>query len=302
MEEIVTKKQKIMISIIAIFLVLITLLGITYAYFLTRVRGNTNENSVILSTANLLLEYDDGNEILESDGVIIPGTTIESKTFSVENKGTETISNYGIFLENVINNFERTQDVLLTITCKVYDTVNKVYLETTCNGLTDSTYPTINGLLITNSIDINRRHDYTLKVNYKNEVEIDQSNDMDKTIKGKIQIYDLNDIVNISGTVANAQDGDYIVLGDNSQISQIKNGTYKLVGIAPETYTIYVKNDTKNANGEVVTTIKGSKTIQVELGEEEKLENDILYVTSSSQNITLNITSINTELTIEKVN
>ena len=37
-------------------------------------------------------------------------------------------------------------------------------------------------------------------------------------------IYDLNDIVNISGTVANAQDGDYIVLGDENVLITKQDG------------------------------------------------------------------------------
>ena len=302
MEEIMTNKQRVIVSVIGIFLVLITLLGITYAYFVTRIQGNTNESSVIISTANLLLKYTDGNGLLEPKEKIIPGTTIESKTFSVENLGSTTIDNYGVYIENVINEFERTTDLKMTLRCEIYDTINKTYINENCNGLTDTTYPTSNVLLITNSIPTNIRHDYTLTINYANETEIDQSNDMNKTIKGKNQIYDLNDIVDISGSITNATEGDYIVLGDNLQTSQINDGSYKLVGIGPEIHTIYVKNDTKNESGEIVTTIKGSKTLQVELGNEEKLENDILYITSTSSDITLNITSIDTELTLELAN
>lgn len=303
MEETVSKKQKIIISIVAIFLVLITLLGITYAYFVTRMNGNTNENSVIISTAKLELVYNDGNGLIEVKEKIEPGTTIETKTFTVENNGTHTIENYAVYVENIINNFERTQDVRINITCKAYDTINKKYLENNCNGLTDGTYPILNSKLVSNSIDVGIRHEYELTINYVNEEEIDQSNDMNKTIKGKIQIYDLNDSVDITGTIANVQEGDYVVLGDNIQISQIVNGTYKIVGILPETYTIHLKNNSKNESGETTTVTKGSKTILFERGEEEKLEGNTLYITTSSDAITLNITNIiDNELVIEKGN
>ena len=35
--------QKIIVSGVGITIVLLTLLGLTYAYFLTRIQGNTNE-------------------------------------------------------------------------------------------------------------------------------------------------------------------------------------------------------------------------------------------------------------------
>lgn len=297
MEQAMTKKQKITVSIIGIFLVLITILGITYAYFLTKIQGNTNESSVIISAANLLLKYTDGNGIIEPQEDILPVTTIESKTFSVENSGTDTINSYGVYLENVINNFERTEDVIITLRCEIFDTVAREYLEGNCNGLTDTEYPTMNSLLVTNSIPINIRHDYTLIIDYANEPEIDQSNDMNKTIKGKIQIYDTNDTVDISGTIANSTEGDYILL-DDSQTSQIINGTYKLVGIGPDTHTISVKNDSKNEDEEIITTTKGSKTLLVEFNNEEKLDGNTLYITNTSDEIILNITSIATELTV----
>ena len=157
----------------------------------------------------------------------------------------------------------------------------------------------MNSLLVTNSIAVNIRHDYTLIIDYANEPEIDQSDDMDKTIKGKVQIYDTNDTVDISGTITNAENGDYIVLGENLQISKIINGTYKFVGIGPATHTIYVKNDLKNEDEEVITSIKGSKTILVEIGDEEKLEGNTLFITNSSNDIKLNITSVAADLTLE---
>ena len=299
MEQIMTKKQRIVVSIVGIFLVLVTLIGITYAYFLTKIEGNTNDSSIILSTANMLLRYTDGNGLIEPDEKIIPGTVIETKTFSVENLGTDIVNNYGVYLENVVNYFERPQDLKLTLRCEIFDLENKTYLEGNCNGLTNATYPTLNTLLVTNSIDVNIRHDYTLAIEYKNELEIDQSNDMNKTIKGKVQIYDLNDSIDISGTVSNASDDDYVVIGDNLQTSRIINGKYKIVGLVPESYTITIKNDSINEAGEIVTTTKGSKTFTVEIGNELKYENDILYITDTTDNITLNITNIATELTIE---
>ena len=59
------RRQKIIISVTGIFIVLLALVGLTYAYFLTQIKGNTNNKSISITTANLRLVYDDG-----SDGVI----------------------------------------------------------------------------------------------------------------------------------------------------------------------------------------------------------------------------------------
>ena len=50
------RKQKIIISVTGIFIVLLILVGLTYAYFLTRIQGNTNTKSISVTTANLILE------------------------------------------------------------------------------------------------------------------------------------------------------------------------------------------------------------------------------------------------------
>ena len=60
------RRQKIIVSITGIFLVLLILVGLTYGYFLTRIKGNTNDKSISATTANLEVKYQDG-----SDGIII---------------------------------------------------------------------------------------------------------------------------------------------------------------------------------------------------------------------------------------
>ena len=59
------RKQKIIVSVTSIFLVLLILVGLTYAYFLTQITPNTNPTSISVETADLKLEYLDGNGILQ---------------------------------------------------------------------------------------------------------------------------------------------------------------------------------------------------------------------------------------------
>ena len=79
------RKQKIIVSVTGIFLVLLILVGLTYAYFLTKINGNTNDKSISVTTANLILKYDDINDILISENAVEPGKSWV-KTFSATNK------------------------------------------------------------------------------------------------------------------------------------------------------------------------------------------------------------------------
>ena len=56
------RKQKIIVSVAGICLVLMILVGLTYGYFLTKISGNTNISSINVTTAYLALKYDDGNK------------------------------------------------------------------------------------------------------------------------------------------------------------------------------------------------------------------------------------------------
>ena len=74
--EKMSKKAKIIVSISGIVLVMLILLGLTYAYFLTRIHGNTNNKSISVTTANLELTYGDNSaEILGKDLVLEPSDT-----------------------------------------------------------------------------------------------------------------------------------------------------------------------------------------------------------------------------------
>ena len=49
------KKQKIIVSIVGIAIVSLSLLGLTYAYFLTRIQGNTNTKSISLQIIQICM-------------------------------------------------------------------------------------------------------------------------------------------------------------------------------------------------------------------------------------------------------
>lgn len=181
------KKQKIMIIVIGIFLMILVTLGITYSYFLTKVKGNTTEKSISIQTANLILEYADGNGIIEVNG-IVPGQDITKKTFTVTNKGNSTVEDYVVILEDVLNNFYNREDLTYSLSCVSVDK-DTLEIKGTCSGTSKTIFPRTEEIMITNDIDVGIMHKYELKI-YYNETNSDQSIDMNKTMTAKINIYD----------------------------------------------------------------------------------------------------------------
>ena len=177
------RRTKIIVSVAGVFVILLALLGITYGYFLTRVIGNTNDKSISVTTANLRLVYEDGSpNVIEED--LSPSNTIYEKTFTVTNEGTANIT-YGVFMIDVINTFERKNDVKYTMECSTDGTLN-------CGTVTtETTFPNGISELVTATIEPTKTHTYTFKFTYKDS-GTDQSVDMGKKLQGKIQIYASN--------------------------------------------------------------------------------------------------------------
>lgn len=175
-------KKRIIISMGAIVLLILTLVGITYAYFIASVRGNTNNKSVTVSAGMLRITYGDGNSNITAEK-IMPGTVIKEKTFTVKNTGTRIVENYDVYLDNVINELENYKDLTYVLTCKLDD-------GTVCNG-SSGIFPKSRQVIATNTIDVDVIHNYKLVVTY-NETNKDQSIDMNKTIDAKVNIKDDN--------------------------------------------------------------------------------------------------------------
>ncbi len=94
-------KQKLTLGIAAIFMVTLTIVGVTYAYFVTRVSGTVTE-SVNVQTAKVgSVEYQAGNgtDDFISLNNVLPGKTVY-KTFKVTNteEDATAIANYGVFI------------------------------------------------------------------------------------------------------------------------------------------------------------------------------------------------------------
>jgi len=185
-------KKRIITSMVSILLLIITLFGITYAYFLSQVQGNDSE-SVKIGAGKLALEYSEGNGLLVGSK-IKPGTTIAKKTFIVKNTGTNRVDSYKVIVENVKNELVNFKDLKYTLICKSYKSndyaKNKEQASEfgTCSG-NQGIFPKTDDYLITNSIDKNITHYYELSLVFE-EANEDQSVDMNKKIEAKVNIQD----------------------------------------------------------------------------------------------------------------
>lgn len=267
------KTSRIIISIISLFLIILILLGLTYAYFLTQIKGNEQTKSISVTTANLRLVYGDGNGELIGTNVIKPGDTIkfytkdkngnivtdesgnpiesETKTFTVTNEGNVPIKDYLVVVENVINNFSLREDLVYSLTCK---SVNRFTGATSgsCSGASNISFPIKDSILVTNNIDKDIRHEYSLKIEFK-ESNTDQSIDMNKTLSAKINIYDrkeyityltdFNEVNNYISEIGNIESiaDNYILYGPTTtEVSETVNSNknVKVQFLSDTTYLI----------------------------------------------------------------
>ncbi len=251
------KKQKIIVSVVGITIVLLALLGLTYAYFLTRIQGNTNDKSISVTTANLELTYGDNSaEILGKDLTLIPSDTeIGTKTFTVTNNGNDT--SYVVIIENVsvtkasdgsITTFE-SNDFRYTLTCTKSD-------GTSCDGVsTQSVFPINGGILVGNNITGGDVHTYTFKMWYI-DTGVDQSNDMGKTLQARLNITNIASMsnpysantnslaYNIIENAKNKTNGTELISSPKTKVAEATSSFIYLKGTDPTTFTQTLSNAT----------------------------------------------------------
>ena len=281
-----SRQKSIIISITGITIVMLCLLGLTYGYYITNIIGNTNSNSIVLNTTKLELTYAEGEDSNIYMEKIEPGA-IGSKTFTVTNTGEETITDYGVYIEDVINTFNRVDDLEITLTC-----VSN--LGNDCNDITRS-YPTKNELIIKNTIEEDEIHTYTLVIKYIYSETENQSEDMGKELSGKVQIYHTPEVLDLYGEVTGASEGDYVQINSNPKISRIdENNSFYLTAMEPGTHTIRIYNEDKEGN----ITEKGSKEIKIIQGTSSNVDGNTITFTSKDKKAKVDIKVSGTSITV----
>jgi len=294
-----SRKNKIIVSIVGITIVLLALLGLTYAYYLTRIQGNTNANSISITTADLKLEYSEGEDSNISLTGLMPGQDIPVKTFTVTNSGNSKVDDYVVAIIDVINTLSRTGDLTYTLTCEEYNADDEKVGD--CNGVSNElnseygpSYPTHPTAIVLNSIEEGYRHEYSLKLNYVNLTNVDQSDDMGSTIAGKVQIYGNTDTIEMTGTVTGASEGDYVQINSKQMTSEIVDGKYKLVGVEPGVHSVKIMNASGVKQSEQYIKINKGQTASFETGDIKLSESvtvtgPVITMTESTGTATVNL-------------
>ena len=239
-------KHRIVWSVI-VFLLVVALISITYAYFITQIQGN-NKTSIDIETANLTISYDDLSDILAPSEKFEPGTVVGEKYFNVENFGENNSYVVTLEIKSVVdaNNNNTTfvnNDFYYTLTCDEQNSGN------TCNGLNDVVFPLKVGkyIIADNEIAEDEIQEYKLTLVYR-DTDTDQSIDMNKTFTAKIDIADFRSInpfsidtnslaYNIVNNAVINQTGTSLVAFPSSTPGAVSAGTsVKELTIEPDDY------------------------------------------------------------------
>ena len=244
-----TKDVKIKIIVITALMFLISVVGVSYAFFSIQVTGNEQASSINVTTANLSLLYTDGPGINITG--VYPGWST-TKTFSVKNTGNKTVY-YDIKMYNVYSTFVR-DDLVYTLT------------STNSGGTkTETVMPNNDGLIKARiSIAPNVTQTYTMTITFK---ELNDKQDYNQaasfsgiiqiispytyTDEGSIQDYLLVDRIMLDNTTAYPTNTSSKYVTTSGGITYSKPSDYRYNG-----YYTYEEdvNFTSNANKALGTT------------------------------------------------
>ena len=189
------RKTLTIISIVSIIIISLILLGITYGYYLTTIDGNESFKSVEVTTGDSKVLYTDLSTEDISE-IIEPGFKTV-KSFTVKNTGNVSAT-YSIYLVDVINNLNRTQDITYNLYKKA-GTITDVTIEsdlsetagwTRVNEEVNVTFPTEMSVIAANEVieTPNQIYTYVLKVEYIDHPTENQNEDQGKTLTFKVNL------------------------------------------------------------------------------------------------------------------
>ena len=169
-------KQKTIIALTVIGVLLVATIGATFAYFVANSQNDGNNTTTGGTTKELTdLILTDGVDVTSNN--IIPGESVTS-TFTVQNQNDIEVC-FGLVWTNVINTFTNTNDLIVTLqksdgTVLISDTANQIF-------------PTANDTELISGLKISGEttDTYTITITYKN-TDQNQIADMNATFSGTI--------------------------------------------------------------------------------------------------------------------
>ncbi len=169
------KKQ----TILVVASLLVVVLSVTLAYFTAQIIGKGK--NVTINSADLKIIFTDSDGSISGTN-IEPGKWNVTKTFTIENKSNETYK-YNIVIQDLVNTFVTEGYLQYKIT-----STNSGYNMTEFEDVPKSETATDTILAYSASIDVGVTQSYTVEFIYKNDESVDQSEDMGKTLSGKLFI------------------------------------------------------------------------------------------------------------------
>ena len=169
------KKQ----TILVVASLLVVVLSVTLAYFTAQIIGKGK--NVTINSADLKIIFTDSDGSISGTN-IEPGKWNVTKTFTIENKSNETYK-YNIVIQDLVNTFVTNGYLQYKIT-----STNGGYNMTEFKDVPKSETATDTILAYSASIDVGVTQSYTVEFIYKNNESVDQSEDMGKTLNGKLFI------------------------------------------------------------------------------------------------------------------
>ncbi|MCI7559526.1 MAG: BspA family leucine-rich repeat surface protein, partial [Clostridium sp.] len=178
-------KNRVMkiLMILVIVTSVLGVIGFSYAYFSTEVKGESK--NIVLETGDLKLRYTDDSSMSLNDA--LPGDSIV-RTFKVENIGSKKVS-YNILWNNLINTINN-YDLQIDMKCKSYNS-NTLEESGTCDSfykaIPYSETSTSKSIKKDIEIDTNITQEYTVTITFKNR-SYNQNDNLNKKFTGKIDL------------------------------------------------------------------------------------------------------------------
>ena len=169
------KKQ----TILVVASLLVVVLSVTLAYFTAQIIGKGKD--VTINSADLKIIFTDSDGSISGTN-IEPGKWNVTKTFTIENKSNETYK-YNIVIQDLVNTFVTEGYLQYKIT-----STNGGYNMTEFKDVPKSETATDTILAYSASIDVGVTQSYTVEFKYANDESANQSEDMGKTLSGKLFI------------------------------------------------------------------------------------------------------------------
>ena len=210
------KKQ----TILVVASLLVVVLSVTLAYFTAQIIGKGKD--VTINSADLKIIFTDNDGSISGTN-IEPGKWNVTKTFTIENKSNETYK-YNIVIQNLVNTFVTEGYLQYKIT-----STNDGYNMTEFKDVPKSETATDTILAYSASIDVGVTQSYTVEFKYANDESVDQSEDMGKTLSGKLFITEVTEDIYAGyekGTLG------YQIMSDN------------LTRLTRDTFTTFTENTT----------------------------------------------------------